>query len=244
MSFSIAQYEALMEKLDSGIRELSAKLGEVGPATRSAAGRWYVPDEIGDALVWAGRELVEIGSWVLKKIQELLEGAAAPVLMFKYAWEWQEDVRSPASLVAGEVHSDVLKAARSWQGTAADAYATAVKTQTTAVTQIETSADKIATSLGLCAVAGFAFYVALGAILYKFIAATIAAITAAGTGVFSWAGVVLIVEECGVNSALIIAAVTALSAALGAQAQQIATIQGEAGDNSAFPGGHWPAGTA
>ncbi|HEX2297087.1 MAG TPA: hypothetical protein VHH34_00975, partial [Pseudonocardiaceae bacterium] len=112
--------------------------------------------------------------------------------------------------------------------------------QPTAATQIETSADKIAAALNICAVAGLAFYVALGVILIKFITATIAAIAALGSVVFSWAGAALIVEEAGVNTALIITAVTTLVAVLGAQAQQMAIIEGEAVDNSAFPGGHWP----
>lgn len=243
MTFSTAQYEAVMQKLDSGIRELSAKLAEVGPTANSAASRWYVPQPVAEALIWSAGKLVEIGSWILDKIKELLKGSVAPILMFNYAWEWQGSVRGVASSVAGELQPEALRATRSWKGDAADAYAAATKSQPIAATQIETSADKIATALTICAVAGLAFYVALGVIVVKFIAATITAMVALGTAVFSWAGAALIVEEAAVNSGLIIAAVTTLSAALGAQAQQMATIEGEARDNSAFPGGHWPKAT-
>lgn len=73
-------------------------------------------------------------------------------------------------------------------------------------------------------------------ILVKFIAAMAAAIAAFGTAVFSWAGAALVVEEAGVNSGLIWAAI----GALGTQAQQLIGLHGETIDNSTFPGGHWP----
>lgn len=74
---------------------------------------------------------------------------------------------------------------------------------------------------------------AMGVIIVKFIIATVAAIAALGSVVLSWAG-----------AALVIAAVTTLVAALGTQAQQMTVVEGEAKDNSAFPGGKWPSGTA
>lgn len=98
--------------------------------------------------------------------------------------------------------------------------------------------------LGICAAAGLAFYLVIGIILVKFIVAMVGVIAAIGSVAFSWAGVALAVEEAGVNTGLIIAAVTTLTAVLGAQAQQLVTLHGEAVDNSAFPGGHWPDPTA
>jgi hypothetical protein len=120
----------------------------------------------------------------------------------------------------------------------------AVKDQPTAATKVGTSADKVANALTFSAVAGLAFYVAIGVILVKFIISAVATIAAVGSIVFSWAGALLIVEEFTVNSSLIIAAVTTLVAALGTQAQQMTTVEGEARDNSAYPGGHWPSGVA
>ncbi|MPY58148.1 hypothetical protein [Streptomyces spongiae] len=240
MAFNSAQYEAVTAKLSTGMQDLSGKLNQVGPKAESTANHWYVPDVVADALIWAANKLIDLGSWVLNKITELLEGVADPGAMFFYAMDWQSHVRSPASSVAGDVAPEALVAPKHWSGDAATAYTTSVKGQPTAATQIETSADKIAAALNICAIAGLAFYVALGVILIKFITATIAAIAALGSVVFSWAGAALIVEEAGVNTALIITAVTTLVAVLGAQGQQMAIIEGEAVDNSAFPGGHWP----
>ena len=66
------------------------------------------------------------------------------------------------------------------------------------------------------------------------------AITALGSVVFSSAGAALTVQEAGVNSGLIWAAIGALTAALATQARQLIGMHGEAIDNSVFPGGHWP----
>ena len=105
---------------------------------------------------------------------------------------------------------------------------------------IGTLSDKTAVALNTCAVAGAAFYLALVVVLIKFIAATITALVALGSVVFSWAGAALIVEEAAVNTGMSIAAVGGLVAVLGAQASQMVVLHGEAIDGSTFPGGHWP----
>jgi len=162
-----------------------------------------------------------------------------PIILFKHAWDWQ-DLRGDASTVAGQLDAEALGAARKWEGPAAEAYKKVIPPQNKAATQIGTVAKNTAVSLTVCAAAGLAFYVALGVILVKFIAAMVTAIAALGSAVFSWAGAAIIVEEAGVNSGLIIAAVSALSAALGAQASQMSSLHGDAVDNAFFPGGHWP----
>jgi uncharacterized protein YukE len=237
--FSTAQYEATITKLSSGLGDLSAKLQEVGPTAQAAANRWYIPRSVADDVIWLGNKILELGSWVLDKIQELLKGAIAPVVMFSNAWDWQ-DIRGSATGVAGQLKPEALSLGRTWHGPAADAYARQVKPQSDAAARIGTIADKTATTLTVCAVAGLTFYVALGVVLVKFIAATITALVALGTAVFSWAGAALIAEEAAVNTGLIIAAVSALVAVLGAQAAQMVVLHGEAVDSGTFPGGTWP----
>ncbi len=238
MGFSTAQYEAVIDKLASGTQELSAKLKEVGPTAEAAANRWYIPAAVAADIITLADRLVELGSWILDKITELLKGAAAPIYLYMDSWKWG-DVRALATGVAGQLKPEILTS-QHWQGRAADAYTRTITPQGDAATRIGVIADKTATSLTVCAVAALAFYVALGVIVVKFIMALIAAIAAFGTAVFSWAGAALIVEEAGVNTGMIIAAVTTLTAVLGAQASQMSVLHGEAGDASAFPGGHWP----
>lgn len=60
---------------------------------------------------------------------------------------------------------DALKAPSQWECTGATAYTGAVKDQPTAATKVGTSADKVAGALMFSAIAGLAFYVALGVII-------------------------------------------------------------------------------
>jgi hypothetical protein len=239
MGFSTAQYEAAINKLTLGLDDLSAKLQQVGPTAEAAATRWYIPRSVADDIIWLGEKILELGSWLLDKISELLKGAAAPVVMFTTAWDW-EDMRGLASGVAGQLLPEALTVGRTWHGTAADAYSKQIKPQSDAAARIASMADKTALTLTACAVAGLAFYIALGVILVKFIAALVAALAALGTAVFSWAGAALIVEEAGVNTGLVIAAVAALTTVLSAQATQMVVLHGEAVDAGTFPAGQWP----
>jgi hypothetical protein len=239
MSFSIAQYQTTIDKLNAGMQDLSSKIGQVGPAANAAVNHWYIPDFVADAIIWCAEKIIELAKWIWDKIVELLKGAAAPVYMFLHALDWQ-DARGIATTVQGTLRADQLSADDHWKGAASDGYVAAVKPQSDAAGKIGTIADKTAQALIISAVASLAFYLALGIILVKFIAAMVVAIAAFGSAVFSLAGAALIVEEAGVNATLITAAVTALLAALGTQAQQLTVLKGELVDNSTFPGGHWP----
>ena len=239
MDFSIAQYQATIDKINAGMQDLSSKIGQVAPAANAAVDHWYIPGFVKDAVIWCAEKIIELAKWIWDKFVELLKGAAAPVYMFTHALDWQ-DVKGLATGVQGVLRADQLSADDHWKGAASDAYTAAIKPQSEAAGKIGTIADKTAQALIISAVASLAFYVALGVILIKFIAAMVVAIAAFGSAVFSWAGAALVVEEAGVNTALITAAVTTLLAALGAQAQQLTVLKGELVDGGAFPGGHWP----
>ena len=239
MAFSTAQYETAIDKLSVGMARLSAKLQEVDPTVHEAVGHWYITKSVADDLIWVGHKIVELGSWVLDKIEELLQGAAAPVRFFFIAKDW-EDVRGLATNVSGQLKPELLGVGRVWSGAGEEAYVKQIKPQADATARIGTLADKTASALDTCAIAGLAFYVTLGVILIKFIAATITAIAALGSVVFSWAGASLIVEEAAVNTGMIIAAVAGLTAVAGAQASQLVVLHGEANDTSTFPSGQWP----
>src|SRR5918997_1410886 len=239
MAFSEAQFQAAVDKIDSGISDLSGKINQIRPTAESAVDQWYVPEFVADAVLWLAEKAVSLAKAVWDKIVELLKGVAAPVYFFKYAFDL-EDIRGLATGVSGELNPAVLPAGKHWKGAAAEAYSKIVPLQASAATRIGTIADKTALALGICAAAGLAFYLALGIILVKFIVAMVGVIVALGSVAFSWAGVALAVEEAGANTGLIIAAVTTLTAVLGTQAQQMATLHGEAGGASTFPDGRVP----
>ena len=239
MTFSDAQFQETINKLNSGMNDLSGKIAEVPPAANAAMDHWYIPGPIKDAIRWLAEKITELATWIWNKIKEVMEGIAAPVYFFEYAFDWQ-DIRGIANGVTGQLKPEAMPATRSWTSPAGIAYGKIIKPQGDAAGKIATISDKTATALQICAAAGLAFYVAIAVILVKFIAAMATAIAAFGSGVFSWAGAGIVVEEAGVNSGLIWAAIGALAAALGTQAQQMIGLHGEAIDNSTFPGGHWP----
>lgn len=237
--FSEAQFQTTLTAIEKGIGDLSAKIAEVPEAANRALSNTSLPRDVQDAIVWTARKITELATAVMQKIKELLVGAAAPIAFFNSAHGWQ-DVRGVASGVAGQLKPTAMPAAASWTGSAAAAYTKVISPQGDAANKIGSISDKTAVALTTCAVAGLTFYVALGVILVKFTAAMIAAIAAFGTGVFSPAGAALIIEEAAVNTGMIVAAVSTLTAVLGAQAAGMVTLHGEAVDNGAFPGGHWP----
>lgn len=239
MAFSQAQYQAAVDKVNKGVSDISSKIDDVIPAAEAGTNHWYVPGFVKDAVMWLAKELVNIAKDVWNKITELLKGAAAPVRFFIDGYDW-ENVRSMASGVAGELVVPVMPSTQHWSGDAEQAYAKIIPPQSTAATRIATIADSTAVALDICAVSGMAFYVALGVIVAQFVVQMIAAIVAFGSVAFSWAGVALAVETTTVSSGMIIAAVGALIAALTAQSQQMVSLHGQATDNTAFPGGHWP----
>lgn len=243
MSFNLAQFQAVTEELSAGLTKAHTKVGELRTAASGAGGEWYVSDHIAAAARVAANKIADVCQAIIDKVKEALEGIAAPVLFFGYASDWQSDVRGKASAVAGNTAPGALKAPAMWKGEAADAYTAAVKDQPIAAEQIKKSADKIATALTWCAVSGAAFYIALAIVISQLIASLVAAIAAIGSLVFSWAGVLVALGEVTVSSAAVYAAITALGAALATQAQQMATVEGEAHDTSAFPNGRWPRGT-
>jgi hypothetical protein len=239
MDFNEAQFNETIAKLNQGMADLGNKINEVPSAANAAMNHWYVPGFVKDAIKWCAEEITRLAKWIWDKITEVMKGVAAPVYFFKYAFDWQ-DVRGVANGVTGQLKPEAMPAANSWTGQAATAYKAIIKPQGDAANKLGTISDKTAGALQICAGVGLAFYVAIAVILVKFIAAMATAIAAFGSAVFSWAGAALVVEEAGVNSGLIWAAVGALTAALGTQAQQMISLHGEAIDNSTFPGGKWP----
>lgn len=241
-AFSPAQYQAVVDKLSSGINTVSQqKLPELTSVTNDMLGKWYIPGFVKDAVKWLVEQIIHITETVLNKIVELLKGAAAPVYLFEYSWKWG-DIKGAATSVAAELTPETVTP-EGWKGDAAKAYSDAVDPQSKAAAQIGTVSTATITSLTVCAAAGLAFYIALGIVIFQFITSLVAAIAAIGSLVFSWAGVGIVLGEVTVSSGAIIAAVTALVALLGAQASQMGVLHGQAEDSSAFPGGRWPVAT-
>lgn len=240
MTFSTAQFEATLAEIESGMATFAANLGKIPPAAQEAAGRWYIPDPVAEAITWLATTTVELGQEILNWLRDLVKGAIAPIYLAIDGFAWLE-VRSKANLVAANLTDQNLSIDNSdWSGKARDAYRTATSAQAAAATRIGSIATSAATTLIGCAAAGAAFYVTLAGVLVKLIAATVVIIGAYGSVAFSWAGAALMLEEAGVNTAIIATAVLTLTAFVGTQVGTMAVLHGEAIDPASFPNRAWP----
>lgn len=96
MTFSNAQFQETINKLNNGLNEPSNKIAAVPPAANAAMDHWYIPGFIKDAIRWLAEKITELATWIWNKIKEVMVGVAAPVYFFQYAFDWQ-DIRGIAS---------------------------------------------------------------------------------------------------------------------------------------------------
>lgn len=239
MGFSQTEYDAVVAKINSGMNDIKDKVRQVVPAAQAGVDHWYVPGAVASVVLGLADEVVRIATTLLDKLTELLEGVAAPVLFFFDAYGWG-DVKGLASDIAGDLDPNVMPSSRHWSGDAQQAYAKVIPRQAAAAMRIGAVADSTAIMLEICAGAGLAFYLALGAIVAQFVAALVGVVAALGSVAFSWAGVALAFGETSISAGLIMGAATALLTVLTAQAEAMLTLHGQVVDNSTFPGGKWP----
>lgn len=234
-----ATYERAVEAVRARLGEVPGYVSQLRDAAREASGQPYLPQPVAAAMLEVTVQLEQIAGQVAATIEDLLQGAAAPVLLFGYAGTWI-DIKGHVTDVQGRLRPDQLPVRSHWKGVAADRYTTAVTTQSTAAGRVGAAAGTAAATLVACAAAGLVFYVALGVILVRLIGGLIAAIAAFASEAFSWAGLLLALEEAGITTAMVIGLVTALTTLLGAQAGTMTALRGEVVDHSQFPDGHWP----
>jgi hypothetical protein len=238
--FSQAQYEAVIRQIEDGTTSLEANLAKIIPAANAATGHWYITPPVADAIRWTAEKTVEVGKAILDWILDLLKGAVAPIYMFIDSWHWM-DVKGKANGVSTDLTTQHLVVDDSdWSGKARDAYLNAAGAQSAAAGRVGSIAGSTSMNLLACAGAGLLFYIVLAGVLVKLITATATAIAAFSSAVFSWVGAGLVLEEAGVNTAIIVTAATTLAGFLGAQATAMITMHGDAVDPTSFPDGVWP----
>src|SRR4051812_46404118 len=96
MGFSEAQFNETVNKLNTGLGDLTNKINQIPPAANAATDHWYIPGFIADAIKWCATKICELANWILNKIKEVMKGVAAPVYFFRYALDWQ-DIRGIAN---------------------------------------------------------------------------------------------------------------------------------------------------
>ncbi|MBU2664803.1 hypothetical protein KOI35_14975 [Actinoplanes bogorensis] len=238
--FSQAQYEAVIQEIDSGMTTFQAKLGEVVPTANAAMSSPFIPPPVAQGFKWIAEQTVKIGTEILEWFKDLLKGVAAPVYLFIDAWHWME-IKGVANGVSTDLSGAALVVDDSdWSGKARDAYLSVAGAHSAAAARVGSIANGTSVNLMVSATAGLAFYTTLAAVLAKLISALVVSIAAMGSGIFSGPGIALFLEEAGVNTALIWGAVATLGTFLGSQATALITLHGEAVDPTSFPNGAWP----
>ncbi|NEW75422.1 hypothetical protein [Streptomyces rhizosphaericus] len=245
MAFSQTQFETLIEKINDKLEKLAKDLVTFGNNINGAVDHWYVPGPVAKAVVAAANKLIEFVNWILKKIGHFLEGVVAPVILFIDAVSWKgKGIHGDATTASSSTQKFNLQAPKEWKGEGADAYTNAVFPQSGAAAQVGSNANSIGDILITAGIAGAAFYGAIAAFLIQFIPAMGIALGASTTVVGAVPAAIAAMGEGVAGWLVITGAVTALLAVLGDQAKAMADLQSNANDNSAFPKGHWPVGTA
>lgn len=238
------QFYQVQSELESGLGSLNDKASCLPGKTSSALAFPGVHFLLGDAICqWIVDTVNSFCSWlsgVMTQIWDFIKGIVAPIRFVIDTFSWL-DIQKEAARISEAVDpatNTAMKVDSEWKGPAATAYQSNIKPQSSKAKSIAGTAGKVSVSLGIVGAAGLAFYIALGVIVAKLIVAAVAAIAALGSVVFSWAGLLIIVEEAAVTGAMIWAAVGAITACIGSQVQQAASIQGDI--DMAFPNGTWP----
>ena len=239
MDFDPVEYQRAIDIIRTQLAHIPDLIAQLHDAAVTAARQPGVVGSVAAGMLGLAAPIDPTAAAVLTPLGDAPPGGAAPVMMFDYAWRWM-DQRGAASTVQGVLRPDQLPVRSHWKGVAADRYATAVTSQSSAAGRVATASGAAAGTLLICAGSGIAFYIALSVIVFRLVRGLMIAIAAFASEAFSWAGVLIAVEESGLAVGLIVAAIAALGAVLASQATTMTTLHGELVDNSQFHKGHWP----
>jgi hypothetical protein len=242
MVFSPAQYQTVANKAQSGTAEMVAKLQQFPPAANKLLMYAPLPDPVKESIRYLTEQIISLLKSALDKVVELLKGVAAPVTMYFDQLDWQE-IGGRASGLAKGLTGAAEELTQVWTGDASDAFNRTAGAQAAAAERISELAKKIAGMLESLVFAAMLFYAALALIIAKFIVGETAALVALATVVGAPIGLGIELEEVGVNTFLIVAAVQSLYQAINQGFQTAAALDAEAADPTSFPLGHWPKAT-
>ena len=240
MTFNLAQYEATVRRLDSGLVELSRLVDRIPAAATAAAGRWYMTAPMSRSLVQLSSMLAGVGAYAVNQVRDLMKGAAAPVLLISDVGTWG-DVRGVATTFVGELQPAALSVDYHWKGRAAEAYKAVIPAHTAAAARIGVMADKTQFALGWSVSAALAFYAGLLVVVIQLIVAFVGVLATPRDRrvLLGGPGPSRQESQRGMRSKSV-RSVVLLATAIGTQVVQLGNLHSEAADASAFPGGHWP----
>lgn len=225
MTFSAAQYEAVISKIEQGIPQLEAAVN--GSVTQASNDTGWIP-VIGDWIRELCEEVVRLTDELLAKLSELLKVLDIPLAMNQYGNDWLR-IREQAGGVASTIESQILQHEKdTWRGLAGGAYSQGVSLQAPAANGIASMSSTVS---GVCTAirnAGYAFYlIVLAAIATIIVASVMGSIP-------------------GLISSMIGASISLAGAMLTLELflnTQVRSLEAVVGPSSSFPGNAWPPAT-
>lgn len=157
MAFSPAQYQAVIDQINSGLSTFEGNLAKIPPAAQAATSHWWIDPVTRQTLTWIADQTVEIGKKILDWIKNLLKGAVAPIYLFIDGMSWL-DVKGDAAGVATDIGAQkIVLGTSGWSGDAADAYTAAAGRQADAASRLASIASTTSTTVLSVAGAGLLF---------------------------------------------------------------------------------------
>jgi hypothetical protein len=238
----VDDYQAVLDKLESTIRKLEDKRGQIGPGLAAALRAFEAANSTIDVqpyrqMITANRRVLEgLVQQEIDAFWSLYHGAPAPWVMDQYHETWKK-VKGHANAVAVAIDNPMGRLGSYWDGPAASKYYGNVQPQVKAAARIGATADKAFVTLLDMHNAGLKFYVTIvgvGTVLLT--AVTIALVNLAGGNVIG--SILAIVAACTTAAAAITYAVVDL---YNAQTKAAGALSSDAGDVLGFaPDGTWP----
>jgi hypothetical protein len=237
--FDPAQYQQTIDKISGKLQDIPKRASELEVRAQQLASEWYIPEPLAEFILYLSDQFVKLAKEVIDLVVEIMEGVEAPFWLYQHSYTW-ETIRGLATGVAADINPAELGSTADWKGTAATAYTQAITPQSAAAARLGALADKMSTNLSTCAAGGFAFYVAVLALLVAFASAQIAAAAATATGAGAPVGILGSLTSGSFTFGTMVTFVGAFATFTGIQAGNLNALHGEAVDGTAFPHGRWP----
>jgi hypothetical protein len=239
-----ADYLLLIERINSLVKEVDEKLGQVDRAFQKGV------DVLNDLAEWLGELLAQARDALIKlkrmidtevrklraELDKFLVGLAVPLVMMEMDDKWLA-IRNAANDVVAKVQNPGDRLDRFWEGPAATKYVSIVTPQVEAAKRLGAIAEKTSTTLQDMAAHTMLFYLALATAIGVIIGGLITAIVGLAGGVTAPIGVGGIVVALG-------AAIALAGAAYNFAVQQDkngSILEGEATNPAGFAAGpSWP----
>ncbi|MBO0804597.1 MAG: hypothetical protein J2P25_16175 [Nocardiopsaceae bacterium] len=179
MSFSMAQYDAVISRIQDGMKKAVEEANAQAQSARSEFG--WIPG-LGDNVNQILAEEMRLLKEAERRVDELLGWAGVPVFMWRMGDTWMS-IAKEAMDSASELDRMLEQEKGMWDGRAGRKYKGAVPKQKSAVEQIQTSyANPISSSCTATAVVGFGFYVAVAVAVAALVDGGISAAVTEGAG--------------------------------------------------------------